>query len=216
LIPESDKPSFFAPQVWKQVKEVSCFDIFKHVLNGQQFSHPIKRALTFEAKTFLQGILLLEDKLGMAHALESRIPLLDNELVDFAQNIPVRYLLDYKILNNKESAKDNLAGKIIFKQAMQNILPECIINKPKQGFSAPDRSWYKGKLMDYITGLLLDKRTLSRGFFQPSFIKKIIDQHMSGRVNHRLLIWSLMSFEWWCRIFLDNKLSLKPPQENNL
>lgn len=216
LISASDMPSFLTPQVWKQAKDISCFDIFKLVLSDQQFSHPLKRALTFEAKTFLHGILLLEDKLGMAHSLESRVPLLDNELVDFAQNIPARYLLNYNILNNNESREDNLAGKIIFKKAMLNLLPECIINKPKQGFSAPDRSWYKGKLMDYITGLLLDNRTLSRGFFQPSFIKKIIDQHMSGRVNHRLLIWSLMSFEWWCRIFLDNKLSLKPPQGNNL
>ncbi len=216
LISESDKPSFFTPQIWNEVKNRSSFDIFKSALQGGKKSHPLKRALTFEAKTFLHGILIIEDKLTMAHGLESRVPLLDNELVDFAQKIPVHYLLNFNILNNSKSQQDNLAGKVIFKRALEKLLPKSILEKPKQGFSAPDRSWYKGKLMDYITTLLLDKRTLDRGFFQPSFIKKIINEHMSGRVNHRLLVWSLMSFEWWCRIFLDNKLTQKPPQGNNL
>jgi asparagine synthase (glutamine-hydrolysing) len=124
--------------------------------------------------------------------------------------------LNYEILNNNISAKENLAGKLLFKKAMEHDLSRQIIRKPKQGFSAPDRSWYKGKLVDYITNLLLDKRTLNRGFFQPSYIKKAINEHMSGKINHRLLIWSLMSFEWWCRIFLDNKLALKPAPGNNL
>jgi asparagine synthase (glutamine-hydrolysing) len=216
LVPESHKASFFTPQIWKQVKDISCFDIFQSVLKNKHFTHPLLRALTFEAKTFLHGILVLEDKLNMAHSLESRVPLLDNELVDFAQNVPTRYLLNYEILNNNISAKENLAGKLLFKKAMEHDLSRQIIRKPKQGFSAPDRSWYKGKLVDYITNLLLDKRTLNRGFFQPSYIKKAINEHMSGKINHRLLIWSLMSFEWWCRIFLDNKLALKPAPGNNL
>jgi asparagine synthase (glutamine-hydrolysing) len=216
LISEPEKRSFFSPQVWKEVKNQSSYDIFISVLGDKKFSHPLKKALNFEAKTFLHGILVIEDKLTMAHSLEARVPLLDNELVDFAQNIPIHYLLNFNLLNQDKSQQDNVAGKIVFKRAMEKLLPKSIIRKPKQGFSAPDRSWYKGKLMDYIMSLLLDNRTLDRGFFQPSYIKKAINEHMSGKINHRLLIWSLMSFEWWCRIFLDNKLSNKPPQGNNL
>jgi asparagine synthase (glutamine-hydrolysing) len=216
LIPESNKASFFTPQIWKKVKDISCYDIFKQIIRSKKFSHPLKKVLNFEANTFLHGILIIEDKLSMAHGLETRVPLLDNDLVDFGQNLPVHHLLNFEMLNNHKNKQDNLAGKILLKKAMEKILPENILNKPKQGFSAPDRSWYKGKLMNYITNLLLSQKTLERGFFQPAFIKKIIDEHMSGRVNHRLLIWSLMSFEWWCRIFLDSKLSLKPPLGNNL
>ncbi|HZS11272.1 MAG TPA: asparagine synthase-related protein [Nitrospirales bacterium] len=100
---------------------------------------------------------------------------------------------------------ENLAGKYLFRRAMDGILPDAILMKPKQGFSAPEQNWYQGPLMAYVTKILLDKRAQSRGIFQPAFIRRVLDEHLSGRVNHRLLIWSLLSFEWWQRLFLDGE-----------
>ena len=85
------------------------------------------------------------------------------------------------------------------------LLPDEIINKRKQGFSPPEGSWYKGKLMKYIMETLKDKKTVSRGYFNNKYIDMILNEHMSGKHNHRLLIWSLLSFEWWCRLFLDKE-----------
>jgi asparagine synthase (glutamine-hydrolysing) len=58
--------------------------------------------------------------------------------------------------------------------------------------------------MDYIREILLDERTLGRGWFKPEYIRRVLGEHIEGRVNHRLLIWSLLSFEWWNRLFLDD------------
>ena len=166
--------------------------------------NPIKKALYFDAKTFLHGILVLEDKLSMAHSLESRVPFLDNELVDFTTKIPTAHLLNDSWC---EAAKTdiNLSGKYILREAMQGILPKEIIENRKQGFSAPEQSWYMQQLVQYIRDLILCERSLDRGYFQKDYIERTLDEHIQGKANHRLLIWSLLSFEWWNRIFLDGE-----------
>jgi len=86
---------------------------------------------------------------------------------------------------------------------MEGVLPDQILLKRKQGFSAPEQSWYQGPLMNYVKAILLDRKTLSRGFFQEPYIRRVLEEHLSGTVNHRLLIWSLLSFEFWNRLFMD-------------
>jgi asparagine synthase (glutamine-hydrolysing) len=88
---------------------------------------------------------------------------------------------------------------------MMNFIPEKIINRKKQGFSAPDESWYRGENAEYMKGLLLNKKSISSEFINRDFVEKIIDEHINKKINHRLLLWSLMSFEWWCRIFLNGE-----------
>ncbi|MBK7637073.1 MAG: hypothetical protein IPJ13_24480 [Saprospiraceae bacterium] len=87
---------------------------------------------------------------------------------------------------------------------MMDLIPEKIINRKKQGFSAPDESWYRGENADYAKELLLGKKIACHEIINPTFIKNTIHEHCDKRINHRLLIWSLMNFEWWCRIFLNN------------
>ena len=88
---------------------------------------------------------------------------------------------------------------------MSDFIPDEIINRKKQGFSAPDESWYRGENADYIKELLLDKKTVSSEYINQDYIEQIIEEHMSKKVNHRLLIWSFMNFEWWCKIFLNGE-----------
>jgi asparagine synthase (glutamine-hydrolysing) len=96
-------------------------------------------------------------------------------------------------------------GKNVLRRAMESFLPERIINRKKQGFSAPDESWYRGENAAYMKDLLLNKKTVSSEYINPSYIEAIIDDHINHKVNHRLLLWSLMNFEWWCRIFLNGE-----------
>jgi asparagine synthase (glutamine-hydrolysing) len=93
----------------------------------------------------------------------------------------------------------------VLRKAMKSFIPERIINRKKQGFSAPDASWYRGENSNYIKDLLLQKNTVSSEFISPKFVEKIVDEHINQKINHRLLIWSLMNFEWWCRIFLNGE-----------
>jgi asparagine synthase (glutamine-hydrolysing) len=190
LVSDVDKPAFFTPEVWAQAQDWFPYDRFRAALEPARGLDPLSKALYFEAKTFLHGLLVVEDKVSMAHSLEVRVPFLDNELVALGERIPARL-------------KHGREGKQLLRKAMEPLLPAEIIEKRKQGFSPPDRSWYRGPTMDYIRELLLDPRSLDRGYFQPPYVKRVLEEHLEGRVNHRLLIWSLLCFEWWNRLFMD-------------
>ena len=204
LVKEQEKEHFFSRRTRHEIGDHSSFESFRKVLGGTPNGNPIKKALYFDAKTFLHGILVIEDKLSMAHSLESRVPFLDNELVDFTTKVPTAHLLNDSWC---EAAKSdiNLSGKYILREAMQGILPKEIIENRKQGFSAPEQSWYMQQLVQYIRDMILCERSLDRGYFQKDYIERMLDEHIQGKANHRLLIWSLLSFEWWNRIFLDGE-----------
>ena len=189
--------------------------LFNDKLKYQSPEEHIQNSLYFEIKTFLPGLLLIGDKLAMANGLEERFPFLDNDLVEFAQKIPVKHKLgnlDREILKidentaqKKKAYREFDDGKNVLRKAMLDFIPKEIINRKKQGFSSPDESWYRGENANYVKELLLDKKTASSEFINPKFIKKIINEHMNQNKNHRLLIWSLINFEWWTRIFLKNE-----------
>ncbi|GIW53756.1 MAG: asparagine synthetase B [Nitrospiraceae bacterium] len=203
LVPADRRMSFFSAETLAASQQHNPYDSFSSIAGqADDWGDPFRLALYFEAKTFLHGLLVIEDKLSMAHSLESRVPLLDHTLVDFVTRLPTRFLINYEWDKNP-GRDENLAGKYLFRRAMEGILPDQILLKRKQGFSAPDRSWYQGPLMNYIKGILLDRRTMARGYFREQAIRQVLDEHLSGQVNHRLLIWSLLSFEFWNRLFLD-------------
>jgi asparagine synthase (glutamine-hydrolysing) len=202
LVKDRDKNSFFSQQMTDVLGDYNSMESMRKVLRAGQGECNFSKALYLDAKTFLHGILVIEDKLSMAHSLESRVPFLDNELVDFTSSIPEKYLINDQWIN---AAKDdiNLSGKYIFRRAMENILPDEITMNRKQGFSAPDQTWYMKHLVGYIRSMILSDRCLDRGYFCKDYLEKVLDEHVAGRVNHRLLIWSLLSFEWWNRLFVD-------------
>jgi asparagine synthase (glutamine-hydrolysing) len=221
LVPDAERRSLFTPSVLSQIDVGDPRKAFERVFtfnNKLRYDTPedhIQNSLYFEIKTFLNGLLIVGDKLSMASGLEERYPFLDNDLVDFAQKIPVRHKLgnltnEIKRINeNVERKKAAYSeyddGKNVLRKAMEELIPRNIIDRKKQGFSAPDESWYRGENAAYIKELLLDKKTVSADFINPDFIRKTVSEHVDQHINHRLLIWSLMNFEWWCRIFLKDE-----------
>jgi asparagine synthase (glutamine-hydrolysing) len=221
LVPDADRDKLFNPETRKEIDFKQPREIFERVFTfntNLKYNSPenhINNSLYFEAKTFLPGLLLVGDKLSMANGLEERFPFLDNDLVNFAQKIPVRYKLGnlekmMRIDENEFRDKRKLYqeyddGKNVLRKAMTSFMPERIINRKKQGFSAPDESWYRGENASYIKELLLNKKTVSSEYINPEYIKKIVNEHINEHINHRLLIWSFMNFEWWCKIFLNNE-----------
>ena len=81
------------------------------------------------------------------------------------------------------------------------------MTRRKQGFSSPEASWYRGENAQYVRDMLLSKDLACAEFMDPDFIHKIVEEHMSRQFNHRLLIWSFLSFEQWCRIFLHGNMA---------
>ncbi|MFP4621418.1 MAG: asparagine synthase (glutamine-hydrolyzing) [Bacteroidales bacterium] len=221
LISDKEKKDFFNSSVYRNIKDHSTMEVFKSVLNNpngplhidtpEQY---INNSLYFEIKTFLQGLLLVEDKLSMANGLEVRIPFLDNDLVDFAMQVPVRYKLknlgEVKRINENETGPKTRKyfhqtndGKILLRKVLNKYVPYPYANGIKQGFSAPDASWFKGESIDYIKELLCYRDARIYDFIQPEMAMGKIEEHLSGRRNNRLLIWSLLSFEWWLKTFLS-------------
>jgi asparagine synthase (glutamine-hydrolysing) len=128
----------------------------------------------------------------MAHSVEARVPFLDNDLVDYVTRIPAEFKL-----RPHES-------KVVLREAMRGLLPDETIFRRKQGFTPPDQTWYK-ESFGYIRDLVLGPKAIERGYFKPSYLEKILDDHLHDRQNNRFLIWSLMSFEWWNRLFVDRE-----------
>ncbi len=137
-----------------------------------------------DAKTYLHGLLVLEDKLSMAHSLETRVPLLDDAVIDHLLRVPWPQL------------SDGETGKILFREAVKPWVPDSVYRKPKMGFGPPDASWYRGRLRDWVEARL--EHLPKRGLFQPAFVRRKLDEHMSGAENHVGLIWCFLSFESWC------------------
>ena len=221
LVMDDQKNKLFNDSTFAKINISAPRDIFERVftfnnqLKYENPEHHIENSLYFEIKTFLPGLLLVGDKLSMANGLEERFPFLDNDLVDLAQKIPVRHKLGNlenmkRINENDFRSKSHIYkefddGKNVLRKAMMDFLPSKIINRKKQGFSAPDESWYRGENAEYIKTLLLNKKTASSEFINPLYVERIIHEHIDKRINHRLLLWSLMNFEWWCRIFLNGE-----------
>ena len=173
----------------------------------------VNHSLYFEAKTFLHGLLIVEDKLGMAQGLESRLPFLDNDLVDFAMQVPVRLKLGnlskvVRMNENEPGAKPEKYfqktrdGKLLLRKVMERYIPDSITSGIKQGFSAPDASWFKGDSIDYVKSILFDNNARIYDYLDKKSVHGLVEEHFRGESNRRLFIWSLLSFEWWCRQFL--------------
>jgi asparagine synthase (glutamine-hydrolysing) len=220
LVPDEEKKFLFNLETFNQIDLLEPRQVFERVFTFNerlQYDTPeehIQNSLYFEIKTFLPGLLLVGDKLSMAHGLEERFPFLDNDLVELAQKIPIQHKLgnfetvkrlDENLYRKKQAYTEYDDGKNVLRRAMMDFIPEQIINRKKQGFSAPDESWYRGENAAYMKELLLTKKTASSAFINRGYVEKIIDEHVNKKINHRLLLWSFMNFEWCCRIFLNRE-----------
>ncbi|MBT0584939.1 asparagine synthase (glutamine-hydrolyzing) [Alteromonas oceanisediminis] len=159
----------------------------------------INRALYFDAKTFLPGLLHVEDKLSMSFGLEVRVPFLDNDLVDFAMHCPLQHKVDIN------AAKVNRSGKKVLRACAEKYMPKSIANARKQGFSAPDASWFKGESIQFVKNQLLNDNAPVFEFVDRDVAHRLVNEHVNGEKNHRLLIWSLLNMSEYIHQTFDHK-----------
>jgi asparagine synthase (glutamine-hydrolysing) len=216
LLPAEAVPGIFGP-LGSAAAQVNPLDIFRGVFDNHaaQLEKPedyINHSLYFEAKTFLHGLLVIEDKLSMAHSLEARVPFLDNDLVDYASRIP----LSMKLANLGEVARldENTPGsktatyfsrtndgKLILRSAMSRHIPSETTDAIKQGFSGPDATWFRGESIDYVRRTLMRKDARLWNYLDRGIVQDLVSDHVEGRQNRRLLIWSLLNLETWLDVF---------------
>ncbi len=153
---------------------------------------PLQRMLSLEQRFFLADHNLnYTDKMGMAHGVEVRVPLLDPDLVRFAARLPDRF------------KQRGAVGKWIFKKTMERSLPKEVIYRPKTGFGAPVRRWLHHDLREMVGDLLSESSLRERGWFEPTAVRRLIADDASGRVDAAYPIFSMLCMELWCRQFVD-------------
>ena len=210
LLDNSEIKKVFSP-IWNDVKDVWTRDIFRDVFKNYEkdINRPedyINYSLYFEAKTFLHGLFIVEDKLSMANSLEVRVPFMDNDLVEFAMQCPVSLKLNkisenIRINENIHLNKQQLYflktndGKQILRKIAKKHIPNGTAEYQKQGFSSPDSSWFKGESLNFVKNTILQKNSKIYDFFDFKSIHKLVNSHLDGKKNRRLLIWSLLNFE---------------------
>ena len=166
----------------------------------------INASLYLECKTFLNSLFIVEDKLSMHHSLENRVPFMDNDLVNFAMECSV----NKKLKNNSNFIKKDendyskkiedyfqitKNGKLILRNMLNNILPKEIVNRNKQGFTGPDATWFKNQSIEFVKNKLLKKNANINSIFDPKTLKYLVNLHLNGEENRRLLIWSFLYLE---------------------
>ncbi len=148
--------------------------------------------MRFDLETYLpEDILTKVDRASMAHSIESRVPLLDNRVIDFALTLPA----SMKIRNGRR--------KHVLKEVAKRFLPHGLIDRRKQGFAVPLDVWFRGRLHELFADTLLSSRALARGYFQPSYLRQLVREHLTGRRDHTLRLWQLVVLERWHRQYVD-------------
>ena len=157
------------------------------------------RMMRFDFETYLpEDVLTKVDRMSMAHSIESRVPLLDNQVIDFAATLPSHF----KIKDGRR--------KHILKQALQPLLPAGILDRKKQGFGIPIGNWFRGGLTGLFSDVLEAPRTRQRGYFEPKFVSRLLREHLAGERDHNLRLWQLLVFELWHREYLDTAVVGSP------
>jgi len=151
----------------------------------------LRKILFFDQTSWLPDNLLERgDRMTMAASIEARMPFMDHELIEFISSLP-----DHWRVRNKKT-------KYLLKQAIKNLVPQEIINRPKVGFRVPVNKWFQGPLYEYLQDHLLGADALTKEYYRKDQLEKMITEHKQGRQNHEKLLWTLLNLEIWHREFV--------------
>lgn len=178
------RSALFSDSLKQQLQGYQAVDVFRRYQSNAPVENPQSLVQYLDLKTYLVGDILTKvDRASMAHALEVRVPLLDHQLVEWMAGMPPGMKL-----KNRE-------GKYIFKKGLEPHLPEDILYRPKMGFAVPLASWFKGPLKEKVKNSLLGNTMLDCGYFEKSFLNKVVEQHQAGLRDYSTTIWSLLMFD---------------------
>jgi asparagine synthase (glutamine-hydrolysing) len=175
--------------------EISTGSAYRNVLEYWEKSSGelLQRLLYTDIKTYLVELLMKQDNMSMAASIESRVPFLDHVLVEWATRIPASIQIR------------GSTGKWILKKAMEDLLPHSIIYRQKLGFPTPWSGWLGGTQLDAIEHLLLESRSMNRGFLKRAAVEKLFREHRAQYRDHYDRIWRLLNLELWHRICLEGE-----------
>jgi asparagine synthase (glutamine-hydrolysing) len=141
--------------------------------------------------TYLVRLLMKQDRMSMAASLESRVPYLDQELVEYAAALPSRLKLSF------------WQTKRVLRRAVRDVVPAAILHRKKMGFPVPVGPWLRGPFWPLVEELVLGPRARARRLFDPAAVRRLAEEHRSGAASHGERLWLLANLEIWHRVFLE-------------
>jgi asparagine synthase (glutamine-hydrolysing) len=168
------------------------------VLSKCDATSSLDRILYLDIKTYLPSLLIVEDRMSMAHSLEDRVPILDHRIAELSSRIPGR--LKIRALTLKWIPRKHAEG----------LLPRAVLEHRKVGFLVPLAEWLRGPLRGYVEDLLLGERARSRGLFRPEAVRALVRAHMSRKRDMSGKLWSLLNIELWHRTWIDPEGAANP------
>jgi len=153
----------------------------------------LDRLLDVDIQVYLQELLMKQDQMSMAASIESRVPFLDHELVEFVAGLPV----GLKVRGR--------TTKYILREGLKRFLPREILHRPKQGFPVPLSRWFRGEFASWVDEFVLGERSVERGLFSRRALEELKRQHERAEADHGQRLWALVNLEVWQRIFLDGE-----------
>ena len=191
---DSMRKDVFSDAVQSFAETFDVGELYRREFGEASHMDRTNQMLRVDTRTWLPDTYLEKvDKATMAVSLEARVPLLDHIVVEYMFKLPGRYKI-------REFEK-----KVLLRQATMDLIPEAIRRKPKHGFAVPLDEWFRGSLLGFAKEILLDDRLVRRGLFKRDAIERLIDTHVSGHSDLGTPIWQLLSFELWCRRFMDER-----------
>ena len=191
---QKEKDDVYSEEFSRQVKGTDPLDYLIKKYEEGDTDDPLEKLLYLDMTTYLPEDLLVKmDIATMANSLEARIPFLDHVFMESIATIPSRL----KLKGSKT--------KYILKTAFKDFLPDAILRRKKMGFGVPVSRWFRKELKDYTKEILLDSRTLGRGYFKREGIERLLNEHLALHYDHSSKIWAILFLEMWFRVFIDKE-----------
>ncbi len=180
------------PDVLREIEPRALFAQLRWLDGSMVDRDPVVRDTHLFTRTYLaEGVLAKVDRASMACSLEVRSPLLDVELVELAASIPGRFKVRRGRLMH------------VFRQAVRDLVPAEVLERPKRGFDLPIGVWFRGELREMLLDTLADRTIREQGLFRPEAVRRLLDDHLAGRRDHSKPLFALFMFERWRRHWLE-------------
>jgi asparagine synthase (glutamine-hydrolysing) len=194
---DDDKTAAYGDAFQEEISE-SALDLFEPYF--AEADNLVSGANWSDIHTYLPDDLMVKvDVASMAHGLESRSPLLDHVLMEWAAGVPHQIKMAHG------------ETKALFKSAMEPYLPHELLYRPKMGFSCPIDHWLRSELKELAYDVLLSPSARGRGLFRATYVRRLLDEHCMSARDHQTRLWALLMLELWFRMWIDSPEAPKAP-----
>ena len=188
ILHDGMRRELFTGRFQAELQGYAAIEVLKRHAARAPSDHPLSLIQYLDLKTYLVGDINTKvDRASMAHSLEVREPLMDHPLVEWLSGLPP----DFKVRNGE--------GKYLLKKTLQPYLSDEILYRPKMGFAVPLARWFRGPLRQSVRNAVLGPVLADTGWFNPAYLRRLVDDHQSGLREHSATLWTILMFESFLR-----------------